>query len=175
VNADLSVAPEIAQLAAPAALNPPPGYSPAYRCLATTGQLAAGLSRLAATPQRWWDLVRFSPHSPARTVVPAHAVDSEGTEAPAPFQAWLLVIPPGQAAKCDCELAALVAGEAAVDGSPLQPGRVRVHGAPGEHLHASVGDGYSVTLHLSTQGSTARSPSRATRRRRLTRQTVGHD
>jgi hypothetical protein len=174
VNADLSVAPEIAQLAAPAALNPPPACSSAaYRCPApypaTTGQLAAGLSRLAATPQRWWDLVRFSPDSPARTVVPAHA------EVPAPFEAWLLVIPPGQAARCDCELAALVAGEAAVDGSLLQLGRVRVHGAPGEHLHASVGDGYSVTLHLSTQGSTARSPSRATRRRQATRQTVGHD
>jgi hypothetical protein len=90
---------------------------------------------LAAAPQRWWDLVRFDPDGPARIAVPG------------PFGAWLLVLPPGQEAKCDCELATLVAGEAADGGSRLRQGRVRVHGAPGEHLHASTGHGYCVTLH----------------------------
>jgi hypothetical protein len=90
---------------------------------------------LAAAPQRWWDLVRFNPDGPARIAVPA------------PFEAWLLVLPPGQQATCDCELATLVAGEAADEGWRLRQGRVRVHGAPGEHRHASAGHGYSVTLH----------------------------
>ena len=150
MNADLSVAPEIAQLAAPLALvdppwgHGPPAHGPRGRGplgrggrQATTGQLATGLSMLAAAPQRWWDLVRFSPDGPARIAVPA------------PFEAWLLVLPPGQEAKCDCELATLVAGEAASGGARLRQGRVRVNGAPGEHLHASAGHGYSVTMHAS--------------------------
>ena len=146
MNADLSVAPEIAQLAAPlvapaqghgASAPGPLDHGPRGhgRPHPTTGQLAAGLSMLAAAPQRWWDLVRFDPDGPARIAVPG------------PFGAWLLVLPPGQEAKCDCELATLVAGEAADGGSRLRQGRVRVHGAPGEHLHASTGHGYCVTLH----------------------------
>ena len=151
MNADLSVAPEIAQLAAPP-VAPAQGHgSPAHgpldlgplghgRHQATTGQLATGLSMLAVAPQRWWDLVRFNPDGPARIAVPA------------PFEAWLLVLPPGQETKCDCELATLVAGEAADEGPRLRQGRVRVHGSPGEHLHASTGHGYSVTLHAGAPG-----------------------
>ena len=157
MNADLSVAPEIAQLAAPAAAPPPgaglpsddpPGRDPlgqgppgpgGHR--ATTGRLATGLSLLAMAPQRWWDLVRFNPDGPVAIAVPA------------PFEAWLLVLPPGQEAKCDCELALLVAGEASAGGSPLRQGRVRVHGAPGEHLHASAGHGYCVTLHAGARAA----------------------
>jgi hypothetical protein len=159
VNADLSVAPEIAQLAAPLPVAAPgqgnglPAHGPrGHGPLgpspledsghpATTGQLATGLSVLAAAPQRWWDLVRFNPDGPAWIAVPAW------------FDAWLLVLPPGQEVKCDCGFATLVAGEAAADGSRLRHGRVRVHGTPGEHLHASAGHGYSVTLHASAQGS----------------------
>jgi hypothetical protein len=135
VNTDLSVAPEIAQLAmplmdAPALAGRPP------RPAATTGQLAAGLSRLAAAPQRWWDLVRFNPDRPARIAVPA------------PFEAWLLVIPPGQVAACHCEVATLVAGEAS-EGMTLRQGRVRVNGLGSRagHAVASTGHGYSVSLH----------------------------
>jgi hypothetical protein len=155
VNADLSVAPEIAQLAMPLMnLPPPPGSAPRHD--ATTGQLATALSRLAVAPQRWWDLVRFNPDGPARIAVPA------------PFEAWLLVIPPGHAAACPCHLATLVAGEASEGSAPpgpaaraglgqamagraaLRPGRVRVH-APGTAGHAviSAGHGYSVSLHAS--------------------------
>jgi hypothetical protein len=135
VKADLSVAPEIAQLAMPLMHVPPPaGSTP--RQPATTGQLAAGLSILAAAPQRWWDLVRFNPDGPARIAVPA------------PFEAWLLVIPPGHKAACRCDLATLVAGEADVDSTHLRQGRVRVHGSAAEHVHASVGHGYSVSLHV---------------------------
>jgi len=157
VNADLSVAPEIAQLATPVAAPPPGDGGPSHdplgldplghdplghgRHQATTGQLATGLSLLAAAPQRWWDLVRFNPDSPARIAVPA------------PFAAWLLVLPPGQEAKCDCELATLVAGEASAGDSRLRQGRVRVHGAPGEHLHASAGHGYCVTLHAAARAA----------------------
>jgi hypothetical protein len=135
VKADLSVAPEIAQLAMPLMHVPPPAGGPP-RQPATTGQLAAGLSILAAAPQRWWDLVRFNPDGPARIAVPA------------PFEAWLLVIPPGHKAACRCDLATLVAGEADADSTQLRQGRVRVHGSPAEHVHASVGHGYSVSLHV---------------------------
>ncbi len=178
MNADLSVAPEIAQLAAPLALAAPHDHGSAARGplgddhpgqglpghgRATTGRLATGLSLLAAAPQRWWDLVRFNPDGPARIPVPA------------PFEAWLLVLPPGQQATCDCGLATLVAGEAADGGSRLSQGRVRVHGAPGEHRHASAGHGYSVTLHASDLGTTAGSPSRPTRPGQAAGQTVDHD
>jgi hypothetical protein len=148
VNADLSVAPEIAQLAT----SPRHVPSLAGRLLgppATTGRLASGLSRLAAAPQRWWDLVRFNPDGPARIAVPA------------PFDAWLLVIPPGYAADCHCELATLVAGEAAegplsveraiakAGSAPLRQGRVRVNGLGSRdgHTVSSTGHGYSVSLH----------------------------
>ena len=136
MNADLSVAPEIAQLAAPLALIPAPlGHPPPAPAAATTGQLATALSRLAATPQRWWDLVRFDPDCPARIQVPAL------------FEAWLLVIPPGQEAKCGCQLATLLAGEASEGTRVLRPGRVRVNGAGVHHLIRAAGHGYSVSLH----------------------------
>jgi hypothetical protein len=147
VNADLSVAPEIAQLAAPLAIVPAPQrpaqgapQTPyARRSIPTTGQLAAALSQLAAAPQRWWDLVRFSPGQPARIAVPA------------PFEAWLLVIPPGQAAECHCELATQIAGEAVEEsgrtGRQPRQGRVLVHAPGSQHVIRSAGHGYSVTLH----------------------------
>jgi hypothetical protein len=162
VNADLSVAPEIAQLATPVALVPSSQRN-AHTLSArlTTGQLAAELSRLAAAPQRWWDLVRFNPDRPARIAVPAS------------FEAWLLVIPPGQVAECRCELATQIAGDsteepasvtaasaaaasavgAARAGSrasaarQLRQGRVLVHAPGSQHAIRSAGHGYSVTLH----------------------------
>lgn len=134
MNADLSVAPEIAQLAAPLAVIPAP-LGHAAPAAATTGQLATALSRLAAAPERWWDLVRFNPDRPARIPVPA------------PFEAWLLVIPPGQEAKCDCQLATLVAGDASEGTGALRPGRVRVNGGGAHHLVRAAGQVYSVSLH----------------------------
>ena len=156
MNADLSVAPEIAQLAAPLVLMPAP-----QRASLTDGQLATALSQLAAAPQRWWDLVRFDPDGAARIPVPA------------PFGAWLLVIPPGQSVTSGCQLATLVAGEAteeaagapepeatpgsasqarAAGGKRLRPGRVLVH-APGvRHLIRAAGHGYAVTLHGVSSG-----------------------
>jgi hypothetical protein len=153
VNADLSVAPEIARLAAPLALWP--ASPPRLPGSATTGQLATALSRLAASPQQWWDLVRFNPDRLARIAVPG------------PIDAWLLVIPPGQVAECHCQLATQVAGDAAegagdaagaagVPGLPraggpgmrrLRPGRVVVHAGGAGHVIRAVGPGYSVTLH----------------------------
>jgi hypothetical protein len=152
VNADLSVAPEIAQLAAP--------FVPARSDTAaprTDGRVAADLTDLAATPQRWWDLVRFDPDGPVRIPVPGRP------------EAWLLVLPPGAAADCDCQQATTLAGEAAetpgtvlpgaatvpgadqLEGSrpgrPLRPGRVLVHGGHGPHRAHAAGSGYSVTLH----------------------------
>jgi hypothetical protein len=155
VNADLSVAPEIAQLAAPLTLGPSSRRAESARL--TTGQLATALSRLAAAPQRWWDLVRFNPDRLALVAVPA------------PFEAWLLVIPPGQAAECRCGMVIQIAGDATEEAGrivaagagpgagtagarasaarPLRQGRVLVH-APGSwHVIRGAGHGYSVTLH----------------------------
>ena len=76
MNADLSVAPEIAQLAAP--------FIPAVHVTAvprTDGRIAGDLADLAAAPQRWWDLVRFDDRGPVRIPLP----DAPGT--------WLLVLP----------------------------------------------------------------------------------
>ena len=137
MNADLSVAPEIAQLADP--FIPAKHVAVAPR---TDGRIAGDLADLAATPQRWWDLVRFDERGPVRIPLP----DALG--------AWLLVLPPGATADCDCKQATALAGEAveARDGTaparPLRPGRVRVHGARAPHRVRTVGPGYSVTLHI---------------------------
>lgn len=138
MNTDLSVAPEIAQLATE--------FIPARRDPAaprTDGRIAGDLADLAAVPQRWWDLVRFDQDRPLRIPVPG---------APG---AWLLVLPPGSAADCDCRQATALAGEAvetaggdpADPGRPLRPGRVRVHGTGSVHRLRSAGHGYSVSLH----------------------------
>lgn len=132
MNADLSAAPEIAQLAAPLAV---PVVRPA-----TLGTLAAEIASLAAEPQRWWDLVRFDPAMPLRIEVGAGA--------------WLLVIPPGGAAEgCRCGLATLIAGEASETAGgrqvPLRPGRTVVHGSRGNHLVLGSAHNYSVSLHFS--------------------------
>jgi hypothetical protein len=154
VNADLSVAPEIAQLAVPPGEwggGPPHargdsgGSSPrANTAPRTPGRAAGELTRLAAAPQRWWDLVRFDPGGPVRIPVPGTA------------GAWLLVLPPGAAAPCDCEYATLLAGEAAESSAahpaaavaPLHAGRVRVHGRPARHWVRGAGHGYSVSMHV---------------------------
>jgi len=148
VNADLSVAPEIAQLAASSVLPPPPH---AIAAPSTAGRVAGELTRLAATPRLWWDLVRFDPAGPVRIPLPATA------------GAWLLVLPPGATANCACAYATLLAGEAAESpvppdpaaprpaaATPLHAGRVRVHGRPGPHLVRGAGRGYSVSLHTGT-------------------------
>jgi hypothetical protein len=137
VNADLSVAPEIAQLAAP--FIPAKHVAVAPR---TDGRIAGDLADLAAAPQRWWDLVRFDERGPVRIPLP----DGPG--------AWLLVLPPGATADCDCKQATALAGEAvearggAAPARPLRPGRVRVHGTQAPHHVRAVGPGYSVTLHI---------------------------
>ena len=60
--------------------------------------------------------------------------------------AWLLVVPPGGATRCDCAYATLIAGEAAENGRPLRPGRVLLHGG-GAHRVTGAENGYSVSLH----------------------------
>jgi hypothetical protein len=138
LNTDLSVAPEIALLAAPHV--PAQTDAPKPR---TDGRLAGDLADLAAAPQRWWDLVRFDPDGPLRIPVPG---------APG---AWLLVVPPGTTADCDCDQATALAGEAvetsgpggAGTARPLRAGRVRVHGTRAPHSLRTAGHGYSVTLH----------------------------
>jgi len=154
LNADLSAAPEIARLAMPLA-----GGQPDTALPRTVGQLAGDLADLAATLERWWDLVRFDPAGPLRIPVPA---------APG---SWLLVAPADTDVYCACRYATLLAGEAgeietggieagkieageieageaSASGSrPLRPGRVRVHGARTAHRLLTSGLGFSVTLH----------------------------
>jgi hypothetical protein len=136
VNADLSVAPEIAQLAASAAAS----RSAAPR---TDGRVAGDLAALAAVPQRWWDRVRFNPDGPVRVTLPGVP------------DAWLLVLPPGAVTGCTCEQATALAGEAVEEPArpgpgaarALRPGRVLVHGRRGPHRVRAAGPGYTVTLH----------------------------
>jgi hypothetical protein len=142
LNTDFSVAPEIARLAAPPVAAAPETPNPR-----TDGRVAVELADLAAAPQRWWDLVRFDPDGPLRIAVPG----APGT--------WLLIVPPGSAADCDCRQATALAGEAvetsAGGARPLRPGRVRVHGTSAPHRLRTAGHGYSVTLHA--EATTVRS------------------
>jgi len=134
----MSAAPEIALLAAavpvPAA---PPAGAPASTPL-TLGTMARRLRMLAAAPERWWGLVRFDP---------ARSVLIEMEDQPA-YGAWLMILPPGDAGRaCDCDVATLIAGEAA-EGAALHPGRIRVHGQ--QHWLRGHGVGYSISLHART-------------------------
>ena len=131
MSTDFSVAPEIAQLEAPFA----PPLSALRPVGATTGRRAGELTRLAASPQAWWDLVRFDPEAVVRVPLP----DTPG--------AWLLVTPPGMVTQCDCGYATLLAGEATENGRPLRPGRVLVHASGGHGLTGSS-HGYAVSLHF---------------------------
>jgi hypothetical protein len=148
----MSVAPEIARLAEPILLLPPqhpqdpqPGQQTAPIARPTLGTLARRLRIIAATPERWWSLVRFEPDQ---------AVEI-GIEAPPGYRVWLMVLPPGhQGQVCDCDAATMIAGEAVerperpdgTDAGPLlRPGSLRVHGQ--RHRLHGRGIGYSISLH----------------------------
>jgi hypothetical protein len=146
----MSVAPEIAILAE-AVLFVPVQDRHAKQAAAsrvTLGTLARRLRMLAATPERWWELVRFDP---ARSVV------IEVEDQPE-YGAWLVILPPGHAGQdCDCDAATIIAGEA-IEGAPgsavLRPGPTRVHGQP-HRLHGR-GAGYSISLHARARRPEAR-------------------
>jgi hypothetical protein len=141
----MSAAPEIARLAETLLLAAaqPAGAQPAGAQPPTLGTLAGQLRMLAATPERWWGLVRFNPD---RSV-------TIGVEDHPSYQAWLVVLPPGHPGQdCDCDAATIIAGEA-TDGAPgsavLRPGPMRVHGQ--RHRLHGQGTGYSISLHARAQ------------------------
>ena len=94
---------------------------------------------LAASPERWWGLVRFDPDRSVRIEI----------EDQPEYGAWLVVLPPGDAGQdCDCDVATVIAGEAAdggLDSAVLRPGATRVHGQ--RHRLRGHGAGYSISLH----------------------------
>jgi hypothetical protein len=170
LTADMSVAPEIARLAEavllaatqPAAHSAPrPDHEEqtagqaaehaagqaAGRAAAplTLGTLAHRLRAIAATPERWWGLVRFEPGRSVEITVDEDAA----------HRAWLVILPPGHAGQdCDCDVATMIVGEA-TEGTPasagLRPGPVRVHGE--RHELRGRGAGYSISLHARARRS----------------------
>jgi hypothetical protein len=136
----MSVAPEIAILAEAALLVPAPSVTKAPEFpQVTLGTLARQLRMLAATPERWWGLVRFNPDRSVKIRV----------EDQPEYEAWLVVLPPGDSGRdCDCDVATIIAGEA-TEGAPgsavLRPGPTRVHGQ--RHRLRGRGAGYSISLH----------------------------
>jgi hypothetical protein len=140
----MSVAPEIAILAEAALLVT---AQPATRApevpRVTLGTLARQLRMLAATPERWWGLVRFEEDRSVKIAV----------EGRPDYEAWLVVLPPGDSGRdCDCDVATIIAGEA-TEGAPgsavLRPGPTRVHGQ--RHWLRGHGAGYSISLHARAQ------------------------
>jgi hypothetical protein len=151
----MSVAPEIAILAEAALLVPAPSATRAPEVpQITLGTLARELRMLAATPERWWGLVRFNPDRSVEIGVEDHPC----------YRAWLMVMPPGDSGQdCDCDVATIIAGEAtegARGSAVLRPGPTRVHGQ--RHRLRGQGTGYSISLH-------ARGRSRAEAGNSLTR------
>ena len=149
----MSVAPEIAILAEAALLVParPAGALSATRApevpQVTLGTLARQWRMLAATPERWWGLVRFNPDRSVKIKV----------EGQPEYEAWLVVLPPGDSGRdCDCDVATIIAGEA-TEGAPgsavLRPGPTRVHGQ--RHRLRGRGAGYSISLHARARHSPA--------------------
>jgi hypothetical protein len=148
----MSVAPEIARLAEAVLLVPAqpaatPGTAPqpdhpgnpGTASRLTLGSLSRELRELAATPERWWSLVRFDRDRAVRIPVEEHPS----------HQAWLVVLPPGDAGQeCDCDVVTIIAGEAtegAAASPMLRPGPLRVHGQ--RHWLRGQGTGYSISLH----------------------------
>ena len=152
LTADMSVAPEIARLAesgvlVPAQPSAPPATGPhGADPQLTLGTLARRLRSIAATPERWWGLVRFEPDRSVTITVEERAA----------YQAWLVILPPGDAGQtCDCDVATMIAGEATegrLDSAALRPGPLRVHGQQHgthgqQHALRGRGSGYSISLH----------------------------
>jgi len=155
----MSVAPEIARLAVSSRGGDPPGsprawgdspsphtpLAPSARLApsaplakVTLGALAGQLRLIAATPERWWGLVRFDPDRSVKIMI----------EESVSHQAWLVVLPPADAGRsCDCDAVTMIAGEATegTDNAVLRPGPVRVHGQ--QHALRGRGTGYSISLH----------------------------
>ncbi|MGH3419794.1 MAG: hypothetical protein ACRDOD_09415 [Streptosporangiaceae bacterium] len=149
LTADMSVAPEIAILAEASLLipaQPARGTSGQAATRPTLGTLARHLRILAASPERWWGLVRFDPDRSVRIEI----------EDQPEYSAWLVVLPPGHAGQdCDCDVATVIAGEAtegAPGGAVLRPGAMRVHGQ--RHRLRGHGAGYSISLHARATPST---------------------
>jgi len=147
----MSVAPEIARLAQAVVLVPArPARRPQEVAVprVTLGALASRLRMIAAAPERWWGLVRFEPDRSVQITV----------EECASYQAWLVILPPGDAGHgCDCDVATVIAGEA-TEGAPssavLRPGALRVHGQ--RHGLQGRGPGYSISLHARAHRSATR-------------------
>ncbi len=149
----MSVAPEIARLAEAVLLVPAQQPAPAHNPAApydqdaslnpgtplTLGALSRQLRMLAATPERWWGLVRFDRDRAVRISVEEHPS----------YDAWLVVLPPGNAGQdCDCDVVTIIAGEAtegSASSAVLRPGPLRVHGQ--RHWLRGQGSGYSISLH----------------------------
>ena len=136
-------------LAEPMVLVPVPSAAPPHHPAVsdaappTLGTLARQLRSIAATPERWWSLVRFNSDRSVKIMI----------EESASYQAWLVVLPPGDAGhSCDCDVVTMIAGEA-VEGTRgstvLRPGPVRVHGKKQAENHGvrGRGPGYSISLH----------------------------
>ena len=157
----MSVAPEIAILAEAALFLPaqPASAQPAGAQAAgapsatrapgvpqvTLGTLARQLRMLAAMPERWWGLVQFNPDRSVKIRV----------EDQPEYEAWLVVLPPGDSGRdCDCDVATIIAGEA-TEGAPgsavLRPGPTRVHGQ--RHRLRGHGAGYSISLHAQARSA----------------------
>ena len=105
----------------------------------TLGALSRRLRMLAATPERWWGLVRFDRDRAVRISVEEHPS----------YDAWLVVLPPGDAGQdCDCDVVTIIAGEAtegSASSAVLRPGPLRVHGQ--RHWLRGQSAGYSISLH----------------------------
>jgi hypothetical protein len=140
----MSVAPEIAILAEAALLVSAQTATRAPEApQVTLGTLARQLRMLAATPERWWGLVRFEEGRSVKI----------GVDGQPEYEAWLVVLPPGDSGRdCDCDVATIIAGEA-IEGAPgsavLRPGPTRVHGQ--RHRLRGHGAGYSISLHARAQ------------------------
>lgn len=153
MNVDMSDAPEIALLAAPAPVPRQPEPGKAAR--PTIGTLAGELRVFASQPERWWSAVRFSSGR-------SEKIDLEFPGI------WAVVLAPGDAAgiDCDCEVMTVVAGavteESVTDGggvtTALRPGGLRVHGQGQVHRIRAGGDGHAVTLHVRAVGGPCDQP-----------------
>lgn len=119
---NLSLVPDLTMRGAPSPYAPPPAR--------TVGRLAGLIAEVAASPGRWWHLVRFDG-------VPVRLEDG----------VWLSAWPPGHRAAPGADVLIVLAGELTAGPRAVRAGRVHVRGGGRPWDLTNPGPGYAITLH----------------------------
>lgn len=125
---NLSLVPDLTMRGAPSPYAPPPAR--------TVGRLAGLVSEVAASPDRWWHLVRF-----------------DGVPVCLDGGLRLSVWPPGHRADPGADVLLVLAGELTAGTRAVRAGRVHVRGGGRPWELTNPGPGYAIALHATVSAA----------------------